>query len=60
LPQQLHAMHLRLGAASAVIAGPFSPDGATGYFAAFRRAVAPPGQLADWDDEPSGSSRVDR
>lgn len=32
LPQQLHAMHLRLGAASAVVSAPRSPDGAAKVF----------------------------
>ena len=32
LPQQLHAMHLCLGAATAVVSAPFSPDRATEVF----------------------------
>ena len=32
LPQQLYAVHLRLGAASAVVAAPFSPDRAPEVF----------------------------
>jgi hypothetical protein len=32
LPQQLHAMHIRLGAASAVVSAPLSPDRAAEVF----------------------------
>ena len=60
LPQQLHAMHLRLGAASAVVSAPLSPDGAAEVFRRAQRFV--PGDraggrwfpglgiLARWDD----------
>ncbi len=40
LPQQFHAVHLRLDAASAVVSAPVSPDGATEVFRRAERLVA--------------------
>ena len=60
LPEQFHAVHLRLGAASAVVSAPLSPDGATEVFrcakglvpgdSACRRRFPRLGVLARWYD----------